>query len=64
MRNRIGRGLYFAGCILAGVWGLFFLGEAIEGVFRGENDVAGLAVAGVAIFWGVGRTARYAFARE
>ena len=52
MRNGAGRGLYFVCCILAGVWGLFFLGEAIEGVLRGESDVAGLVIVGVTIFWG------------
>jgi hypothetical protein len=62
MAGQLGHALYWTGWTLAGAWGLFFLGEAIEGVIRGEVDVAFLVAVGVAFFWGLGRTARYALA--
>jgi hypothetical protein len=62
MAATIGDVLYWTGWTLAGAWGLFFLAEAIENAIRGDIDVAFLAAAGVAFFWGLGRTARYALA--
>jgi hypothetical protein len=58
-----GHALYWLGFVLALVWGLFFIGEGIEGLMRGEVDVAALALIGAGAIWALGYGARYALAR-
>ena len=63
MRATFGHALYWLSFVLALVWGLFFIGESIEGLMRGEVDVAALALIGAATIWALGYGARYALAR-
>jgi hypothetical protein len=60
MRSTFGHGLYWLSCILALVWGLFFIGEGVEELMRGEMDVAALALIGAATIWAFGYGARWA----
>jgi hypothetical protein len=62
MRAMFGHALYWLGFVLALVWGLFFIGEGVEDLMRGELDVAALALIGAALIWGLGYGARWAIA--
>jgi hypothetical protein len=64
MRSTFGHALYWLGFVLALVWGLFFMGEGIEGLMRGDMEVAALALIGAAAIWAFGYGARYALARR
>jgi hypothetical protein len=57
--SRIGQGIFWLGCSLSMLWMLFFLGEAIEGLMRGDVDVAGLALVGAGVIWCLGSGARH-----
>jgi hypothetical protein len=59
MRSTFGHTLYWLGFVLALVWGLFFIGEGIEDLMRGEIDVAALALIGAAVIWAFGYGARW-----
>jgi hypothetical protein len=64
MRSTFGHALYWFGFVLALVWGLFFIGEGIEGLMRGEMDVATLALIGAVAIWGLGYGARWSLVRR
>jgi hypothetical protein len=58
MRSTVGHTFYWLSFVLALVWGLFFIGEGVEGLIRGEIDVAALALIGAVAIWALGYGAR------
>ena len=50
---------FWLGCFLSMLWMFFFLGEAIEGMMRGDVDVTGLALVGTGVIWCLGSGVRH-----